>query len=196
MSGDDPSPWSRAAADAADTATAPSAAAGDHDRAAGRAGADAARPGELSPGWRLVTAVTWIAVAVAIGSIWKTSAQLGLSTWWLGPRGDPRPRVVQLMPFAPSIVMILGTINNARRLPQLGLAASAIIAAIGIVDLGRVVRLGAIEIGIGIAAAAVSIASTTGCSARCPRCPGPAAPKPTPGRFGAHVEGLDVVARG
>lgn len=120
------------------------------------------RPGELTTGWRLVTAVTWIAVAVAIGSVWKTSAQLGLSTWWLGPRGDPQPRVVQLAPFVPALAMVLAAINNARRIPLLGLAASAIVAAVGIVDLGRVARLGMIEIGIGIAAAAVSLGSTTG----------------------------------
>lgn len=120
------------------------------------------RPGELTPGWRLVTAVTWIAVAVAIGSVWKTSAQLGLSTWWLGPRGDPQPLLVQLSPFAPALAMVLAAINNTRRIPLLGLAASVVVVAVGVADLGRVARLGWIEIGIGVAAAAVSIASTTG----------------------------------
>jgi hypothetical protein len=120
------------------------------------------RPGELTPGWRLVTSVAWIAVAVAIGSVWKTSDQLGLSTWWLGPRGDPQTRAVQLMPFVLALLMVIGAINNARRLPLFGIAASAIIVAIGIGDLGRVARLGWIEIGIGIAAAAVSLGSITG----------------------------------
>ncbi len=120
------------------------------------------RPGELTSGWRLVTSVAWIAIAVAIGSVWKTSEQLGLSTWWLGPRGDPQPRVVQLMPFVPALLMVIGAINNARRLPLFGIAASAFIVAIGIADLGRVARLGWIEIGIGIAAAAVSLGSTAG----------------------------------
>ncbi len=161
MSGDDPSPWSRAAADAADTAPLPPPPPSTliEPRVAL---VRTPRPGELTPGWRLVTAVTWIAVAVAIGSVWRTSAQLGLSTWWIGPRGDQQPLLVQLSPFAPALAMVLAAINNARRIPLLGLAASAIVAAVGIVDLGRVARLGMIEIGIGIAAAAVSIGSTTG----------------------------------
>ena len=112
--------------------------------------------------WRLVTAITWIAVAVAVGSIWSTSDRLGMSTWWLGPRGEPQPRLVQVLPFVPPLLMILATINNARRLPWFGLLAAGLIVAVGIGDLGRVAGLATLEVVIGAAAAAVSLASTTG----------------------------------
>ncbi len=120
------------------------------------------RAGELAPGWRLVTAVTWIAVAVAIGSVWKTSDQLGRSTWWIGPRGQQHPLPVQMLPFLPALVMLVGTINHWRRLGVWGVVASVAVVAVGVVDLGRVARIGAIEIAIGVAALVVSIASATG----------------------------------
>lgn len=120
------------------------------------------RAGELAPTWRLVTAVSWIAVAVAIGSVWKTSDQLGLSTWWIGPRGQPNPVVVQLLPFAPPLVMIVGAIAQWRRLALSGVVAALAVIAIGLGDVGRVERLGIVEVVIGAAALAVSIASFTG----------------------------------
>jgi hypothetical protein len=120
------------------------------------------RAGELSSKWRLVTALTWIAVVVALGSVWSVSDQLGLSTWWLGPRGEPRPRVVQLLPFVPAVAMLLGAINHVRRLALWGVLAAVAVIAIGIVDLGYVARLGWIEIAIGGAAGAVSLASRSG----------------------------------
>jgi hypothetical protein len=120
------------------------------------------RAGELAPRWRLVTAVTWIAVAVAIGSVWKTSDQLGRSTWWIGPRGQQHPLVVQMLPFLPALVMLVGTINHWRRLAVWGAVASIVSVAVGILDLPLVARIGAIEIAIGVAALVVSIASSTG----------------------------------
>lgn len=120
------------------------------------------RAGELTGGWRIVVGVTWVLVVVALASVWKTSDQLGLSTWWLGPRGDPRPVPVRLLPFLPAVLMILAAINHVRRLAWWGLAASAAIVVTGVFDLDRVVRLGLLEIAIGVAAAVVSLASLAG----------------------------------
>lgn len=106
--------------------------------------------------------MTWIGVVLALAAVWNTSEQLGLSTWWLGPRGQPQPRLVQLAPFLAPILMLLATINNVKRLGWLGLGTSGIVAAVGIIDLGRVVKLGLLELLIASAAAAVSIASLTG----------------------------------
>lgn len=129
----------------------------------------APRSGELSPGWRIITAVTWIAVVTAMAAVWNTSAQLGLSTWWLGPRGQPRPVAVQLSPFLAPFLMLLGTIVQARWLAWFGLLASATVVAFGVVDLDRVSRLGVVEILIGTAAALISIASFSGTYRAAPR---------------------------
>jgi hypothetical protein len=122
----------------------------------------APRAGELTPRWRLAQAFTWIGVAVAIGSIWKTTDQLGMSTWWLGPRGEPRPAAVQVLPFVPALVMVLLTINHVRHLPWWSLGASALVVAVGVVDLGYKPAIGMLEIAVGVAAALVSVASFAG----------------------------------
>jgi hypothetical protein len=122
----------------------------------------APRPGELTPSWRLITAVAWLAVAVAQGAVWKTSDQLGMSTWWLGPRGEPRPVAVQLLPFLPAVVMVLAAANRVRFLAWWGVVCAALVAAIGVADLGVMAELGWVEIGIGAAALLVSVASFAG----------------------------------
>jgi hypothetical protein len=120
------------------------------------------RRGELTSPWRIVTALTWVGVVLAFAAVWNASVQLGLSTWWLGPRGDPQPRVIQLIPFVAPLLMVLGTINNARWLGWHGLAASGVLVAVGIGDLGRVGSIAVTELAIAGAAAAVSLASLTG----------------------------------
>lgn len=120
------------------------------------------RAGELTLRWRVATAVTWIAVGLALAAVWNASVQLGLSTWWLGPRGDPQPRVVQLLPFVPPVAMVLATINNVRWSCWYGLVAAAAIAAVGVGDLDRVGSLAATELAIAGAAAAISLAALTG----------------------------------
>jgi hypothetical protein len=120
------------------------------------------RVGELSAGWRIVTGITWVLVVVALGSVWKTSDQLGLSTWWLGPRGRPNSLAVQLLPFLPAVLMVLAAINHVKHLPWFGLGASALVILTGLFDLDRVVGLAIVEIAIGVAAAIVSLVSLTG----------------------------------
>jgi hypothetical protein len=120
------------------------------------------RSGELTNRWRIITGVTWALVVAAIGAVWRVSDQLGLSTWWLGPRGEPQPRIVQLLPFVPGVLMMLIAINRVRYVAVWGLLAASLIVATGVADLGRVVRLGLLEVMIGAAAAAVSLVSLTG----------------------------------
>ncbi len=118
--------------------------------------------GQLTPGWRLVTGITWVLTFVAYTGVWKASRELGLSTWWLGPISAPRPVPVTLLPFVAPVVMVVATLNNARRLPFYGLAASLVGAVIGLADLPRVTRLGIVELVIAAAGAVVSVASLAG----------------------------------
>lgn len=120
------------------------------------------RPGDLTVGWRTVTAITWIGVALGFAAVWNASVQLGLATWWLGPRGEPQPRIVHMLPFVAPVAMVLATVNQVRRLPVLGLGAAVLVAAVGVGDVGRVTSLAVVELTIAGAAAAVSVASFTG----------------------------------
>ena len=118
--------------------------------------------GQLTNGWRIVTACAWIGVIVSFAAVWNTSVQLGLSTWWLGPRGDPQPQVVRLSPFIVPVLMLMATLNNVRWLGRIGIGAAAVTAVFGLGDLGRVDRLAALELLIAVLAAVVSIVSLAG----------------------------------
>src|SRR5690606_36468594 len=111
------------------------------------------RAGELSARWRVITGITWILVRIALASVWKTSDQLGLSTWWLGPRGRPNSLLIQVLPFVPAVLMVLLASNHVKRVPWLGLGAALLIVVTGLFDLDRVLGLGILEIAIGGAAA-------------------------------------------
>lgn len=113
-------------------------------------------------GWRATTAVAWIGVILALAAVWNASVQLGLSTWWLGPRADPQPRVVQFAPFVAPVLMLLAAVNQIRWLPWLGLAAAAAVAGVAAGDLGHVNSLAIVEFVVAGAAAVVSLASSSG----------------------------------
>jgi len=120
------------------------------------------RPGELSPGWRIGTVIVWVAVVLSLAAIWNTSVQLGLSTWWLGPRADRQPLIIRLSPFVAPVLMLLGTINHVRWLAWWGLGAAGVLAVYGIGDLSRVASLAVVELLVALAAAVASMASLSG----------------------------------
>lgn len=120
------------------------------------------RPGQLTLGWRTVFIVGWAGVVLGLGAVVKSSRTMGLSTWWLGPDADPRPIVVQLLPFVmPAAAIILG-FRNARFLPYAGTIAALLLGAIAVGDLDRFDALAQVELvtaGIGLL---VSVASFAG----------------------------------
>lgn len=120
------------------------------------------RAGELSIGWRFAMIALWVGVVLAWSAVWNASVQLGLSTWWLGPRSDPTPAVIRLLPFVPPAVMLLAIINNVRWVAYGGLLASAALAAIAIGDLSRVRNIGMVELAIAVVAGVASMASLAG----------------------------------
>lgn len=120
------------------------------------------RTGEMTAGWRVVTAVCWIGVIGAFAAIWNTSERLGLSTWWLGPRGDPMPMAVRLLPFVAPTFMVLATTYNVRWLWRWGVGASLVTAVFGIADIDGFSGLAALQLSVAVAALVISLASATG----------------------------------
>jgi hypothetical protein len=118
--------------------------------------------GQLTNGWRLVTGLTWALVIVAYVAVWKTSREVGLNTWWLGPLGDPQPAFVTMLPFVPPLVMLLLVVNNSRLVPWAGLAAAGSLAGIAVFDFGTVPRLAIVELAIAAAGALISVACLAG----------------------------------
>jgi hypothetical protein len=120
------------------------------------------RAGELTAGWSVVFGLSWLAVGVAMAAVWNVSRQLGLSTWWLGPRSQPRPVFVMMLPFVAPALLTAGAFSRVRYLPHFGLAGAVATAAIAAGDLGRVRGIGLVELLIALAAAAVSLAALSG----------------------------------
>jgi hypothetical protein len=120
------------------------------------------RAGELTAGWSVIFGLSWLAVGVAMAAVWNVSRQLGLSTWWLGPRSQPRPVLVMMLPFVAPTLLAAAAFRRVRYLPHFGLAGAGATAAIAVGDLGRVRGIGLVELFIAAAAAAVSLAAFTG----------------------------------
>jgi hypothetical protein len=120
------------------------------------------RPGELTPAWRIVLIVTWIGVFLAYMAVWKASEEIGIGTWWLGPRSTPQPVVVRLVPFAVAAVFVVLAGYHVRRMPWISLGGAVVLAAIAVPDLSRSTGLATVEFVIAGAVAVVSLAATTG----------------------------------
>jgi len=126
------------------------------------------RPGQLTTAWRVIVVSTWVGVFVAYMAVWKASDELGIATWWLGPRSGPQPLVVRLIPFVVAATFGILASYNVRRMPVIGLVGSAILVGIAVPDLSRSTGLALLEFAIAGAALLVSAASFTG-TYRAPR---------------------------
>jgi hypothetical protein len=120
------------------------------------------RPGQLTAPWRLALILTWIGAFLAYMAVWKTSDELGLATWWLGPRSNPQPVVVRVIPFAVIAVFGILATYNVRRLSWISLGGAGVLALIAVPDLSRATGIATVEFTIAAAVALVSVASFTG----------------------------------
>lgn len=106
--------------------------------------------------------VTWVGVFTAYLAVWKASEEIGIATWWLGPRSDPQPIAVRLVPFVVTAVFGIVASYNVPRMPVIGLIGSLALAAIAVPDLSRSTGLAVIEFAIAGAVLLVSAASFAG----------------------------------
>ena len=105
---------------------------------------------------------TWVGVFVAYLAVWKASEELGIATWWIGPRSNPQPIIIRLVPFIVTALFGILASYNVRRMPVAGLAGAVALAAIAAPDLSRSTGLAAVEFAIAGAVLLVSAASFTG----------------------------------
>jgi hypothetical protein len=135
-----------------------SGAAADRRPQPGRA----ARPGQLVPAWRVALTACWVGAFAGFAAVWKASEEIGIATWWLGPRSDPQPLLVTLIPFA---ITIAAGVSVAYNLPQavwISLAASAGCALLAVFDVSRSGGLALVELAIAAATALVGLAAFSG----------------------------------
>lgn len=120
------------------------------------------REGSISFAWRAMLGIVWGAVLFAFAAVWQASVQIGIATWWLGPRSDPNPSVLRLLPFALAFVVLAAIAYDIRRLLTVSGIAAALIVLGGLADLDRSVGLALTEIAIGVAVGLTTLAATTG----------------------------------
>lgn len=106
--------------------------------------------------------VTWVGVFLAYMAVWKASEEIGIATWWLGPRSNPQPVIVRLVPFVLAAVFGVLANSNVRRFPWISLGGSGLLAVMAAVDLSRSTGLATIQFAIALAVAVISLAALTG----------------------------------
>ncbi len=127
-----------------------------------RPAAPVVRAGQLDTVWRAVLAACWVGVFFAFAAVWKASEEIGIATWWLGPRSDPQPLLIRLSPFVLSLAIGLVVIYNRREAVWVSLGGAAVVALLATLDLSRSTGLAVVEYAIAGAAALVTAASFSG----------------------------------
>jgi hypothetical protein len=120
------------------------------------------RVGELVPAWRIASVSVWALTVFAYSTVWKTSVELGIGTWWLGARSSPQPIVVRLVPFAVAIGFGLLSSYPLKRVPVINITGALVLAAIAVADFSRSIGLAVIELTIAVAVLLVAVGSLTG----------------------------------
>ena len=112
--------------------------------------------------WRAAVLATWILVFLAYMAVWKASEEIGIATWWLGPRSNPQPLPVRLVPFV--VTAAFGALASfpVRHLPWVSLGGAGALALVALPDFGRVTGLAVVELAVAGAVALVSLAALTG----------------------------------
>lgn len=120
------------------------------------------RPGQLAISWQFMVGVTWLLAFFAFAATWKASEEIGIGTWWLGARAQPRPLLVRLIPFALTVLVMMFAVYNVRRVALVSLVGSVAVAIIAVFDISRSGGLAAIEFAVAGATALVSVAAFSG----------------------------------
>ncbi|MFT3855851.1 MAG: hypothetical protein QM733_24460 [Ilumatobacteraceae bacterium] len=124
------------------------------------------RPGQLTPGWKMVLICGWVGVILGFAAVWKSSWTLGFSTWWLGPQASPRFFGLLILPFLLPLGMVLLALGNVRYAAFAGIVAGLATALIGWADIGRQDKFAAVELALAGAGFLISAACLAGMARR------------------------------
>jgi len=120
------------------------------------------RAGDLTPTWRFLLGAAWFLAFFAYAAIWNASVQIGIGTWWVGPRAQPTTTLVRLVPFVLCLGVALCVLYNTRRLILTSALAAGLTAIGAIPDFSRSPGLGIAEMAVAVFLAIVTAASLTG----------------------------------
>jgi hypothetical protein len=120
------------------------------------------RAGDLTFSWRFVLGMAWALAFFAYAAVWQASVQIGIGTWWLGPRAQPTEVYVRVIPFILPLIVPLLLVYDIRRPVLVSMVAALGTALIALPDVGRATLLGVVELAIAALLLLVSLAATTG----------------------------------
>lgn len=120
------------------------------------------RNGDVTFSWRVVLGLAWVLAFFAYAAVWQASVQIGIGTWWLGPRAQPTDVYVRLIPFVLPLLISLLLVYDVPRPVWFSTAAALASALIAVPDFGRTASLGTVELVIAALLLLVSVAATTG----------------------------------
>jgi len=121
-----------------------------------------ARPGDLSGSWRVMLGLAWVTAFFCYAGIWQASVQIGIGTWWVGPRAQPTHVAVKLIPFVLTLAMGLLVVYNVKSLVRWSAAGVVGAALVSLPDFSRSVGLGVAEAIIAGLLGLVTVASLSG----------------------------------
>lgn len=104
----------------------------------------------------------WLAAFFAYAGIWQASVQIGIGTWWIGPRAQPTPILIRLIPFYLALVVGLLIVYNVKWVVRWSAVGVLGMALIAIPDFSRSIGLGVAEAAIAGMLAVITLASLTG----------------------------------
>jgi hypothetical protein len=104
----------------------------------------------------------WISAFFAYAGVWQASVQIGIGTWWVGPRAQPTHIAVKLIPFYVSLIVALLIVYNVKWIVRWSAAGVAAAALISIPDFSRSTGLGVAEAIIATLLGVITLASLSG----------------------------------
>lgn len=110
----------------------------------------------------MLLGLAWVLAFFSYAAIWNASVQIGIGTWWVGPRAQPTFILVKLLPFVLCLAMVLCIVYNAPRMVRISAIATVATAIWAIPDFSRSIGLGVAELTVAGLLAIGTAAALTG----------------------------------
>jgi hypothetical protein len=104
----------------------------------------------------------WVGGILGYSTIWAVSRQIGLPTWWLGPRSTPNPPYLVALPFVLPAVMLIMIALNLRRIALYGVIAALASVSFAALDAATQPGLAIAQLAISVGLLSTSLAALIG----------------------------------
>jgi ABC-type uncharacterized transport system permease subunit len=103
-----------------------------------------------------------MAAFFAYAAVWQASVEIGIGTWWIGPRAQPTNVAVRVLPFVLCIAMAMCVVYNVPRLLRLSAIGVGLAAVGSVPDFSRSTGLAVTELLIAVLLGIITAAAFTG----------------------------------